>query len=156
MNKSKIKTVLQTLFLAILIICAGQSLNAQTRTNSENESKTVTVTQTDVDNAARAFDELALMDKLTRSKEREISLLKERIVLEQEKSKLALDIAQARKAEAEGYKAAHESLLPAIAAKDAQIQNLEKEVELLKKKKPSVFKRILDVAAGIGIGILLK
>lgn len=114
------------------------------------------LTQIQIDNASKAFDELALMDKLIESKEREISLLKERLILEQEKSKLALEIADARKSQAEALSRANESLLIAISAKDLQIQNLEKEVEMLKKKKPSLVKRILDIAAGIGIGILLK
>lgn len=156
MKKFLTHKIIQTLFLLILTIFAAATLNAQTVPNSENESKPVTVTQTDVDNSVRAFDELALMDKLILSKEREIFLLKERIVLEQEKSKLALDIADARKNEAGGYKAANESLLIAIASKDSNIKNLEKEVETLKKKKSSLFKRILDIAAGIGVGILLR
>lgn len=156
MKKLIINLKLVLIFSAILTVFALIPLDLFGQTNSEGESKTVTVTQTEIDNAARAFDELALTDRLIESKEREIELLRERVRLEQEKSQLALEIADARLREAGALREANTALRDSIAAKNTNIANLEKEVEILKKKKPSLFRRILAVAAGIGIGIILK
>lgn len=146
------------LFAATLIMFAALSQSALAQTNSKpNSAKdTVIVKQEIIDNCGKALEELSIYDKLLESKERELSLLKERLELEKERSKLYSDIADARKSESEAREAQNESLLKAIEVKNSQIANLEKEVEILKKKKPSLVKRILDVAAGIGIGILLK
>jgi len=40
--------------------------------------------------------------------------------------------------------------------KDKLIANQEKEIEVLKNKKPSIFTRITDVLIGVGVGIILK
>jgi hypothetical protein len=42
-----------------------------------------------------------------------------------------------------------------VVNKDKQIANLEKEVEVLKNKKPNLMTRIGDILLGVGVGILL-
>lgn len=82
-------------------------------------------------------------------------MLRERLQLEKEKAVLALELADSRKKEAEAYKTSNESLKEALAAKDAQIANLQKEVEILKKKKLTILKILKAVGAGVAIGLIL-
>ncbi len=144
------------LFALVLTAFAGSNLFAQESPKLTEKPNTVTVSQTTLDNCSKAFDELEIYDQLLESKEAEIKLLRERVELERERSKLYSDISEARKSESEARAAESEALQNAIDAKNKNIANLEKEVEILKKKKPSLLSKILQISAGIGIGILLK
>jgi hypothetical protein len=86
-----------------------------------------------------------------------IAGLEDRLATEKQKSQLALELSDARKLQAESYKTAAGSASEAIAAKDKIIENKDKEIEILKKKKPSLIKRLGDVMIGVTLGgILLR
>lgn len=144
------------LFAMIFLAFGASQLAAQTSPKSDEKQTLVTVSQSTINNCSKAFDELALQDKLIESKESEIKLLNDRLALEKEKSDLIRQIAQSETRRADSLSEANSALREALSAKDEVIKNQSKEITILKNKKPSVFKQILTIAAGVGIGMVLK
>lgn len=149
---------LKNLLIFATLCAAFASLAPQTpaQTSSNDASALVTVKQSVINDCSRALDELAVYDRLLESKEAEIKLLGERLELEKERSELLRQVADARKNEAASLLEANNALKTAIAAKDAVIENKDREIGILKKKKPGVLNVIKAVAAGIAIGLVLK
>lgn len=97
-----------------------------------------------------------MQDKLIASQAAENKLLNDRLALEKEKSDLTLRLAESETRRADALSEANGALKEAIAAKDEVIKNQSKEISILKNKKPSLIKQILTIAAGVGIGAILK
>lgn len=138
------------------MLFAAANLNAQTPTPSSDGSKLVTVKQETLDLANKALDELELQDKVITAQDKLITALNDRLSTEKEKSALALELAEARKREAEAQRIAAGSAVEAIAAKDKIIANKDEQIEILKKKKPSILKRIGDVMLGVAAASLIR
>lgn len=150
------KTLLPFAAILIAFVFLLQPGKTSAQTSSSSDSKLVTVKQETLDLASKALDELEVQDKLVASQERELSLISDRLEAEKQKTTLLAELAASRTKEAESYKAAADSAKEAIAAKDQIIANKDKEVELLKKKKPSVLSIVRNVMIGVGIGMVLK
>jgi chromosome segregation ATPase len=158
MKKSFLNLKNLILFVTIFAVLASASPETRAQTSSKEGSAkdTVVISKQLLDNANKALDELEVSDRLIASQESELKLLRERLELEKEKAALLGQIAESAKRESESLREANNALREALAAKDEQIKNDQKQIEILKNKKPAVLKRILDVAAGVGIGLILK
>jgi hypothetical protein len=144
------------LLAAILTAFVLFSPSAQAQTSSTDGSKLVTVKQETLNLANKALDELELQDRLIAAQDEQLRLTNERLETEKKTSAIALDLADSRKREAEALRAAVVAAKDAIAAKDSIIANKDKEIEILKKKKPSFLTIVKTVAVGIGIGMILR
>jgi len=132
----------------------SQPISAQQTSNSDSEL--VTVKKAVINDCGKALDELSIFDKLVESKEAEIKLLREKLELQKEKFELVRELADARAKQADSLTEAVSALKEAIAAKDKQLENKDKEIEILKKKKTSILTIIKAIAAGVGVGLILK
>lgn len=141
--------ILLSLFIAVL------ALPITVFTQSE-DSKIVTVKQSVLNDCGKTLGELEAQDKLIESQTAEIKLLQDRLQLEKDRFDLQRQISESAVRQSEAMTEANKALRDAITAKDSIIENNNKQIEILKNKKPSLMKRILDVAAGVGIGLILK
>lgn len=156
MKKSflNLKNLLPLVMIFAVFACLNLQISAQSDSNSD--SRLVTVKQSVLNDCAKTLDELEAQDALVESQSAEIKLLQDRLQLEKDRFDLQRQIADSAKREAEALTEANKALREAIAAQDRVIENNQKQIEILKNKKPSLMKRILDVAAGVGIGLILK
>lgn len=99
---------------------------------------------------------MELQDKIIASQDKLIEALGGRVETEKEKSAVLTELAESRRREAESYKSANDALKTAIDAKNQIIANKDKEIEILKKKKSSLFDGLKKIAVGVAIGAVVK
>jgi septal ring factor EnvC (AmiA/AmiB activator) len=119
---------------------------------SDLTRKRVTLT----DACAAAAEDLQATRVLAEALESENRALKTRLETEKQTTALLLELNETRKSETESLRAAVAAKNETIAAKDAVIASQEKLIEALKTKKPSPWKRFLDVLVGVGVGVVLR
>lgn len=90
------------------------------------------------------------------SQDAEIKLLKERLELEKERVALLRQIADLRAKQSESLTEANNALKEALSFKESVIANKDKEIQILKKKKPNLGTILKLVALGVSIGFILK
>lgn len=99
---------------------------------------------------------MEVSDKLIDSQAAENKLLSERLATEKKTSALALELAAARQAEAESYRAASDAKSEALKAKDEIIANKNKEIEIYKKRGGGLMDAVRKIATGVVIGLIVK
>lgn len=142
--------------ISIAFVFFLQPGRTSAQTSSSSDSKLVTVKQETLDLANKALDELEVLDKLVAAQEAQLKLIDDRIALEKQRADLLAELAASRGRENESLQKAIDSAKEAIALKNQIIVNKDKEIELLKNKKPSLLSRIRDVAVGVGLGMILR
>ena len=100
--------------------------------------------------------ELELSQRLIAALERENAALKQRLDTEKASNALLTELNETRKSEAEALRQTIASKNEALAAKDAVIAAQDTLIASLKQKKPSVWKRIGDIAIGIIAGVAIR
>lgn len=101
-------------------------------------------------------EELRLSTLLIEALERENSALRQRLEAEKNTNALLTELAKTRKTEAAALRETINAKNDTIAAKQSVIDAQEKLLSELKKRRTSIWKRILDIAAGVAIGVILK
>lgn len=109
-----------------------------------------------VENAGKALDELEAYDKLLAAKDAELKAISDRLETEKQKSQLLVELAASRQNEANALFSANKSLTEALNTKNEALNAKDKEITILKKRKPSLLKTIQLIAAGVGIALILK
>jgi hypothetical protein len=101
-------------------------------------------------------DELRAAYGLIDALEREYAALKQRLAAEQETAAILTELNITRRGETEALRETIAAKNEALAAKDAAIAAQDRLIGELKRKKPSVWKRIGDIAVGAVVGAILN
>jgi hypothetical protein len=109
-----------------------------------------------IDSCSALVEELKAARVLIERLDAANGALRERLETEKRQTELLRELNETRKSEAAALVGALEAKNQTIAAKDAVIGSQEKLIETLKRKKSSPWKRVLDVLAGVGVGVILK
>ena len=105
---------------------------------------------------AAAVNELKASRVLIDALESENAALKTRLETEKRAAQMLEELNATRKSEADALRKALDAKKETIAAKDDVIVAQEKLIELLKRKKSSPWKRVMDVLVGVGVAVILK
>lgn len=105
---------------------------------------------------ASLVEELRLSVLLIEALERENSSLRQRLATEKSTTMLLTELAETRKTEAAALRETVAAKNETIAVKQTVIDAQQKHIDELRKRRTSVWKRILDIAAGAAIGVILR
>lgn len=105
---------------------------------------------------AAAADDLKKSQILINVLESQNKLLSERLETEKRATAVLTELNDTRRAETTALRGVIEAKNQTIAAKDAVIAKQDQLVGELKKKKPSLLKRIGTIALGVAIGVALR
>ncbi len=106
--------------------------------------------------AQNSSEELRLADRLIEVLERENSALKTRLDTERSANSILKELNETRKSETEALRQTVAAKNETIAAKDAVITAQDKLIAGLKTSRPSIWKRLGDIAIGAAAGAILR
>ncbi len=106
--------------------------------------------------AQNSTEELRLADRLIEALERENAGLKTRLDTERAANAILIELNETRKQESAALRETLAAKNETIAAKDAVITAQDKLIAGLKTNRPSIWKRLGDIAIGAAAGALLR
>ncbi len=120
---------------------------------AQNENVRVTAVPTA---EGRTPKGVTLTERLIDALERENAALKMRLDTERSANAILLELNEARKSESDALRETVKAKNETIAAKDSAIAAQDKLIDELKTKRPSILKRIGDIALGAALGAVLR
>lgn len=108
------------------------------------------------DEVRRMKIEIAASRRLVDALEEENLALRQRLETEKERAALLAELSETRRRENDALRMSLAAKGDALAAKDFVIAAQEKYISELKAKKPSVWKRLGDIAVGVVLGAVLR
>lgn len=120
------------------------------------QNEHVRVTASAVQNGTGLVPGVTLTDRLIDALERENAALKSRLDTERSANAVLIELNETRKSESDALRETVKAKNETIAAKDSVIASQDKLIAELKAKRPSIWKRIGDIAIGAAVGAVLR
>lgn len=152
-NKKYLPLALAMLALTLL----GHAAHAQTRQPSPSSATNSKTSATNAISAcSAAVDELIASRRLIDALDAENAGLKTSLETAHQLTTTLTELNNTRKSEGEALRTAIQAKNEALAAKDALLASQDKLIAELKRKRPSVWRRLGDILLGAGVIAILK